>query len=708
MKITSIRIGSFGSKKDMETIEFSPGMNLIFGENESGKTTIMEFIRGTLSPIKSRKVYPLQNKNDHGTVSLIMDDGSKKILKREDKRSSEIDPVLYRNIYAMTPEDLRDSNIISSDEIKSKFLTVPGGDRLPEIIKSINEEMSDMLTPERRSDSKRIGKILTDLKEIDFKLNAEYDEERYDNLFKEHSKIEHDLQELESMDAEYEKMRNSATVNRSQKDNLETLKDLRSQTQELSIPRNVSDEEITRYNSLKENVKDGSRRYQEANEKFLALSEDFIITDPKNVLKNELRINNLENNIGQMDFLERTQYSLMSKGNIVTAPVSTPRRKNNILGYALLTFGIVFIAAAFITNILFLYAGSILILVGLYLALQKFHSNEVPSYHNDNLSELESVNNKIDQLNNELTDLMLKLGVERTSSFKHDVSVLSALSEKSRRHQESETAAKTAEIIMKSALTELQYFLSEFGGEEKFFETISKQKKKIALDEQIRILENSITQSGYDPDLVFSDDIPENSKTLARISELSRRSGELRREMKAILDDEERECLMDRHAKLRSELRELVRRWGMLSAASNIVDSSCNELYSTMQPVVITTADRYIKMMTDNRYGLNMDPRNSGISVVSGDDNKTEGQWSSGLGDQIKLSIKLAVAKELSEEKMPVLLDDVLLTFDSKRKRGGCRTLMEASKDMQILLFTCDRETRDLMVGEGCETIIKL
>jgi Uncharacterized conserved protein len=708
MKITSVQIGSFGNRKDMKAIEFDPGMNLIFGENESGKTTIMEFIRGTLSPVKTRKTYPLQDKNDHGTVSVMMDDGSKKILKREDKKSSEIDPILYRNIYAMTPEDLRDSNIISSGEIKSKFLTVPGGDRLPEIIESINEEMSEMLTPGRRSDNKKIGRVLADLKEIDYKSNTGYDTNKYDGLFEEHSKVEDDLKELRSRDTDYEEKRNSAAINRSQKDNLETLKNLRLQAQDLSIPRNISDDEISRYYDQKNDVRDGSLRYRDANDRFLELSKNFLNIDPMNVLKNELRINNLENNIGQMDFLERTQYSLTSKSNIVTTPASIPRRKNNIIGYALVVLGIMLIAAGFIINTIFLPVGSVLILIGIYLALQKLHNDDIPSHHNNDLSELESVNKKIDQLNNELTDLTSRLDVERTSSFKHDVSMLSTLLERSRRYQESETASKTAEIDMKDALTDLQYFLSEFGGEEKFLETVSKQKKKVTLDEQIRILENSIAQSGYDPDLVLSDDIPENSEMLTKISELSRRSGELRREMKAILDDDERERLMDKRAELRSELGELVKRWGMLSIASNIVDSSCNELYSTMQPIVITTADRYIKTMTDDRYGLNMDPRNSDISVVSGNDNKAEGQWSSGLGDQIKLSIKLAVAKELSEEKMPVMLDDVLLTFDSKRKKGGCKTLIEASKDMQILLFTCDRETRDLMIEEGCKTLIEL
>ncbi len=44
MKITKIYISAFGKFKDF-TLELSDGMNVIFGENENGKTTVMSFIK---------------------------------------------------------------------------------------------------------------------------------------------------------------------------------------------------------------------------------------------------------------------------------------------------------------------------------------------------------------------------------------------------------------------------------------------------------------------------------------------------------------------------------------------------------------------------------------------------------------------------------------------------------------------------------------
>ena len=44
MKINSIHIASFGKFKDF-TFNFSDGFNIIYGDNEDGKTTIMAFIK---------------------------------------------------------------------------------------------------------------------------------------------------------------------------------------------------------------------------------------------------------------------------------------------------------------------------------------------------------------------------------------------------------------------------------------------------------------------------------------------------------------------------------------------------------------------------------------------------------------------------------------------------------------------------------------
>ena len=54
MKINKIKINSFGKLRNKE-IKFKNGINILYGENESGKSTIMNFIKNTLYGISKNK-----------------------------------------------------------------------------------------------------------------------------------------------------------------------------------------------------------------------------------------------------------------------------------------------------------------------------------------------------------------------------------------------------------------------------------------------------------------------------------------------------------------------------------------------------------------------------------------------------------------------------------------------------------------------------
>jgi Uncharacterized conserved protein len=711
MRIISAKIGSFGSAKDKGPVEFGPNMNLVFGENESGKTTLMEFIRGTIFPVR-KKTYPANNaRTDAGEVLIEKKDGTLIKMKKEDKTSfSDMDPSTYRSIYAMTPEDLRDSDIISSGDIKSRFLTIPGGKDLPNIIESIDKEMNELANAERRSETKLIGKKLSELKQVSDLLNTPHDSERYDALFRERSELEKQLATLRSKDKKYNDLRGILKIQRSQSGNIELLNELISRVEELSASSVVKENDKERYNDLKLAVNEKEGVLSSIVKKETDARESLGMFDAESVIENKVRIKELTENTRHMsELMSRRSYLNTMPSN---TPVSRekPIKSNNIAGYILIVLGVLSAVAAFVTGIYILFTPAILIPVGLLLILRR-SGNKTGSANitgsRDNNDALRAVNEEIAFLEKTLADVMLQLNAER-SSFAVDVAFLSDLLEKGQEYRRLDLERNDADRNVKNARTDLGLFVSAFGGEEQFLALNKQKEERLILEQRISELKESISRSGYDPNTVIEEGTLELMDVSKEISDSDKRLWEITSEMKAILNDEERERLMDSRASLRSEVSELAKRWGTLALAMNIIDSACDDLYSTVQPGVISAADGYVKIMTGGRYGLNIDPRSSDISVVSGNEGKAEGQWSSGLGDQIKLSIKLAIAKELSEEQMPILLDDVLLTFDSKRKKGGCKALIDASKDAQIILFTCDKETKELMIEEGCETIINL
>ncbi len=61
MQLREIHIDGFGNFFDRKISGFDSGLNIIYGENESGKTTILEFIRRILYGLNAKKTGGLKN-----------------------------------------------------------------------------------------------------------------------------------------------------------------------------------------------------------------------------------------------------------------------------------------------------------------------------------------------------------------------------------------------------------------------------------------------------------------------------------------------------------------------------------------------------------------------------------------------------------------------------------------------------------------------
>lgn len=88
MRIKRITIDSFGGIRNWRSPDLDENLVVVYGPNESGKSTITEFVRGTLFPPKTVK-YPVASKTDSGTVEVVMDSGDERILVREQKKVTE-------------------------------------------------------------------------------------------------------------------------------------------------------------------------------------------------------------------------------------------------------------------------------------------------------------------------------------------------------------------------------------------------------------------------------------------------------------------------------------------------------------------------------------------------------------------------------------------------------------------------------------------
>ncbi len=124
MKISEIHIYGFGKFKDY-TLNFTDNFNLIYGENENGKTTIAEFIKMMFYGSRQRvtdvfknprtKYRPLDNSTMAGSITFSHA-GIRYRLEREFRNSNATDKITLYNL------DLGDTTALSGkDDIGATF-----------------------------------------------------------------------------------------------------------------------------------------------------------------------------------------------------------------------------------------------------------------------------------------------------------------------------------------------------------------------------------------------------------------------------------------------------------------------------------------------------------------------------------------------------------------------------------------------------------
>ena len=129
---------------------------------------------------------------------------------------------------------------------------------------------------------------------------------------------------------------------------------------------------------------------------------------------------------------------------------------------------------------------------------------------------------------------------------------------------------------------------------------------------------------------------------------------------------------------LEAELREALEAWMTYVFINQGMELAQQEYETDRQPAMLARASDYVKDTTGREIPL--------------------GKWSSGLGDQVYLALRLSLAEAFAEkiESMPLLLDDVLVRFDLERQKLTLQVIEQLSERTQVFLFTCHETTSQL------------
>ena len=163
--------------------------------------------------------------------------------------------------------------------------------------------------------------------------------------------------------------------------------------------------------------------------------------------------------------------------------------------------------------------------------------------------------------------------------------------------------------------------------------------------------------------------------------------------MQSLSSDEAASRLRGRREELVEELRTLATEWSKLVVARSLLVRARNTYQEERQPDVVRRAATFFQSLTGGRYPkLHVTVGEQEITVVDETGRrKVPEQLSRGTREQLYLALRFGLIQSMGEEaeRLPVIVDEVLVNFDLARARGAAAAFVELSRTNQVLVLTC-------------------
>ncbi len=179
----------------------------------------------------------------------------------------------------------------------------------------------------------------------------------------------------------------------------------------------------------------------------------------------------------------------------------------------------------------------------------------------------------------------------------------------------------------------------------------------------------------------------------SEVGELSTARGSIQTELQGLAGEEESSELRARRGVLLEQIRDHAREWTKLTIARNLLNEARGKFERERQPGVVRHAAAFFSEITGGRYGQVYAPLGEQTITVTDANGttKTPAELSRGTREQLFLSLRFGLIKDMSErtEPLPVVVDEALVNFDPERALRAARGFVEVAQTNQVLVFTC-------------------
>ena len=192
----------------------------------------------------------------------------------------------------------------------------------------------------------------------------------------------------------------------------------------------------------------------------------------------------------------------------------------------------------------------------------------------------------------------------------------------------------------------------------------------------------------------------DRAKTAAAAAETDRQYGELSERLAAARSSTDFDEAKFKSEEVEARLRETYRRLSVLFIAKRSLEAAIAEWERKSQPEVYRTASRLLSQMTDGAWRQVRMNAQGELEVIDAVKTVRPPHLLS-LGTRQQLYLSLRIALLLSAVNvgrgLPVLCDDILVNFDDERRARAARALAELARYRQVILFTCHSDVAALM-----------
>ena len=642
MKINKIKINSYGKLKNKE-INLENNLNIIYGKNESGKSTLLKFILnifyGASKNKKGKdisdfeKYKPWNSEEYSGKLSYELDNKNKYEIYREFNKKNP-------NIFNENGEDiLKEFNI---DKNKGSEFFFEQTQISEEMFLATSVAMQQEVKIEKNTQNILIQKISNLLETGEDKISYKKAVEKLNRI------------QLEKIGTERSREKPINIIQKNIEADEEKINELKKyenleyelEEEKNKIKNKINEKEIK--NNLLKEIKIKNEKNNLENEK-IKIKEN-IIEENKN------KINLINNNLEKINnkILEEKNNSKNINGKYEKNKLN---KKLNIFLLIIILINslwILFIPKIIENKIIkYIFLLTVPTYLIFYVFLKNKLNKKIKIIENNQKNNLEKINNeKINIENNK------KIYEENLNQLLNEINKIKTENNLLNNLEENKLINKYEKNINKN---EINYLL-----------------KIENINNEINLLETEIN----------------NLKIKNNKLELQKENIEPQLENLS--------CLEEELYSFKEQYEELKKNNTSIELVKMLLARAYDNMKNSVSPVFTEKLSKNIETITRGKYcKLNFNDEQGLIVELENGNYIPAERLSTGTIDQLYLSLRLAMLDEISNEKVPIILDESFAYYDDERLKNILIYLINEFRDRQIIIFTCSHREKDILFGEN-------